>query len=154
MTDARGLSVEIRQVGPDTAYILARIVDDVFDEPVTSATLDGFAVAAGHALFVAVADVGVVGQIRGMVHVQPDRRSDLYIDNLGVAPKWQRRGIATRLVRALLAWGTDRQCETVWVATETDNGVAQAFYAAMGLSQRQECVVLSHDLATITRGRA
>lgn len=153
MTDEPSLSVEIRLVGPATTGLLARIADDVFDEPAHQAALATFAAEPGHALFVALADVGVVGQVRGMVHQQPDRRPDLYIDNLGVAPKWQRRGIGTRLIRALLAWGTERQCETVWVATETENGVAQAFYASLGLTQRQACVVLSRDLATIMRGK-
>ena len=151
MAGPRDGSIEIRLLGAGETARLGRVADDVFDEPLVASALAAFVAAAGHACFLAMAGALVVGQVRGMVHQQPDRAPDLYIDNLGVAPGWQRRGIATRLVEALMDWGRDRGCETVWVATETDNETAQAFYASLGLSQRQSCVVLSHPLATLPR---
>lgn len=142
-------TVEILRVGIGDIARLTSVADDVFDEPALASAMAKFVDAAHHALFVALEDECVVGQIRGMVHHQPDRAPDLYVDNLGVAPPKQRRGIATRLTLELLRWGRESGCETVWVATETDNDTALAFYASMGLSQRQTCVVLSQPLATV-----
>jgi ribosomal protein S18 acetylase RimI-like enzyme len=79
------------------------------------------------------------------VHLQPDRASDLYVDNLGTAPSHQRRGIAAQLMRALLAWGEARGCTYAWVATETDNEQAKGFYDAQNF-ERGTIAMFSQEL--------
>jgi aminoglycoside 6'-N-acetyltransferase I len=76
----------------------------------------------------------VVGQIRGNVHLQPDRAPDLYIDNLGTSPARQRRGIAAAMIKALIDWGKGQGCTFAWVATETDNDGAIGFYGAQNFT--------------------
>lgn len=125
------MSFVVHQIAAQAAGLLAHVADDVFDEAITPDRLAGFLAAPGHVMFVALDDDLVVGQIRGMVHVQPDRASDLYIDNLGVAPSHKRRGIASALIAALIAWGEAAGCTYVWLATETDNDEGVAFYEAM-----------------------
>jgi aminoglycoside 6'-N-acetyltransferase I len=71
-----------------------------------------------------------------VVHKQPDGAPHLYIDNLGVAPAEQRQGLGRILLVSLLAWGKQYGCELCWVATETDNAQALAFYAATGFEQK------------------
>jgi aminoglycoside 6'-N-acetyltransferase I len=131
---ANGFS--ILRLTPRDAGVLGNVVEDVFDGSVSPADAAAFLPAPGHALFVALADAVVVGQIRGLVHVQPDGPSQLYIDNLGVAPGEQRKGAATALIRALLAWGREQGCVACWVATETDNEEARAFYSAVDLREK------------------
>lgn len=109
------------------------IAPDVFDAPIAADRLARFLQATGHALFVATEESRVVAQGRGMIHHSPDEAPVLYIDNFGVAPTHQRRGIGTRLFVALRAWAKDHGATTVWLATETDNEPAKAFYAALGL---------------------
>ncbi len=122
----------ILHVTPRDAGVLGNVAEDVFDGPVSPASAAAFLAAPGHALFVALSDAVVVGQVRGMVHLHPDEPSQLYIDNLGVTPTEHRKGVATALVRALLAWGRDQGCGIVWVAAESDDKTAQAFYASLG----------------------
>ncbi len=122
--------ISFHHITPENRALLDAVDEDVFDHGITPERLDAFLAAPGHALVVAVEDRVVVGHARGIVHVQPDRASDLYIDNLGVAPDQQRKGIATRLVRELVEWGKARSCTYAWVATEPDNDVAIAFYNA------------------------
>jgi aminoglycoside 6'-N-acetyltransferase I len=124
------MSITIHHVSPANADLLGNVDPDVFDHAIAPAQLATYLADPRHAMFVAVEADFVIGQIRGSVHLQPDRASDLYIDNLGTAPSHQRRGVATRLINAMLAWGKAQGCTYAWVATETDNGGAQGFYAA------------------------
>jgi aminoglycoside 6'-N-acetyltransferase I len=116
--------------------LLGKVDPDVFDHAIVPERLEAFLAAPGHALFVAVDGGEVIGHARGQVHLQPDRASDLYIDNLGVAPGRQREGIATQLIQELVAWGRGHGCTHSWVATETDNDVAIAFYAAQAFEHQ------------------
>ena len=90
------MSISIQMVIPANTALLANISDDVFDYAIASDKLKTFLADSRHGMFIAMDDALVVGQIRGNVHLQPDRASDLYIDNLGVAPSHQRRGVASR----------------------------------------------------------
>ncbi len=120
--------VSIHLLGPGNAGLLTNIAPDVFDHEVRQDLLVSYLADRRHAMFVAVENGVVVGQIRGNVHLQPDRASDLYIDNLGTTPSRQRRGIATQLIRELLAWGEAQGCTYVWLATEPDNEGGILFY--------------------------
>ena len=131
------MAIAIHGVTAETAGLLAKVADDVFDEEITPDRLGPFLAAAGHVMFVAVEDDQVVGQIRGMVHVQPDRASDLYIDNLGVAPSHKRRGIGRQLIAALVGWGEARGCTYAWLATETDNEEAICFYETLKFERNE-----------------
>lgn len=131
------MAIAIHGVTAENADLLAKVAADVFDEEITPDRLGPFLAAAGHVMFVAVEDDQVVGQIRGMVHVQPDRASDLYIDNLGVAPSHKRRGIGRQLIAALVGWGEARGCTYAWLATETDNEEAICFYETLKFERNE-----------------
>lgn len=139
MADQDGLkdSIRIYWVNRANTALLDHVAEDVFDVPFTRDSLDAFLMAPSHALFVAVNGARVVGQIRGIVHSQPDGPRELYIDNLGVAPDFQRMGLATALGEALLAWGQDKGCAAVWTAAEPKNEEAKSFYASLGLKPRE-----------------
>jgi len=124
------MSVSIHLVTPHNAHLLANVESEIFDEEIQQDHLIAYLADARHAMFIAVEDGLVVGQVRGNVHLQPDRASDLYIDNLGTAPSHQRRGIASALMDSMLDWGKRQGCTYAWVATETDNYGAKGFYAA------------------------
>ncbi len=120
----------VHQITPANTTLLARVDPDIFDHPIDPARLAAYVADPLHAMFVAIEDDLVVGQIRGSVHLQTDRASDLYIDNLGTAPTLQRRGIASAMMKAMLGWGEAQGCTHAWVATETDNEQANGFYGA------------------------
>ena len=130
------MAIVIHSVTVDNADLLARVAEEVFDREIIPDRLGAFLAAPGHVMFVAVDDQEVVGQIRGMVHLQPDRASDLYIDNLGVAPSHKRRGIATMLIAALIAWAKAQGCISVWLATETDNDEAMGLYGMLQFERK------------------
>lgn len=129
------MPITIVHITPANTTLLNNIDPDVFDHPIDPARLAAYVADPLHAMFVALEDGLVVGQIRGSVHLQPDRAPDLYIDNLGTAPALQRRGIAAATMKAMLAWGEAQSCTCAWVATETDNEQANGFYAAQAFSR-------------------
>jgi ribosomal protein S18 acetylase RimI-like enzyme len=128
------MPIFIQQVTPANSGLLSHVDPDVFDHAIRPALLAVYLADPLHAMFVAVDDGFVVGQVRGSVHLQPDRPADLYIDNLGTAPSRQRRGIASAMIEAMLDWGKAQGCTYAWVATEVDNEGAKGFYAAQGFT--------------------
>jgi ribosomal protein S18 acetylase RimI-like enzyme len=124
--------IEIRRLGPGDASLLDRVAADVFDHPINKKRLAVYLREPDHILLVAICDGEVVGQARGMIHLHPDAPDELYIDNLGVAPAFQRQGVGTKLMKALLKAGKEQGCEEAWVGTETDNEAARKLYEALG----------------------
>jgi ribosomal protein S18 acetylase RimI-like enzyme len=123
------MTVEIFRVGPDNASSLDHVDREIFDDEVDSERVAAFVTSENHLLVVAREDGLVLGQIRAILHLQPDGPSQLYIDNLGVAPTHLRQGIASLLLQEVLLWGKANGCEEAWVATELDNDAARGLYS-------------------------
>ena len=118
--------------------LLVHAEDDVFDHEIEASRAETFLADHNHLLIVACHDGRVVGQVSAVVHRHIDAPCDLYIDNLGVAPAYRRRGIAARLVELTLEAGRDAQCAGAWVVTDSDNRAAKKFYRRSGA--REESV--------------
>ena len=67
-------------------------------------------------------------------YVHPDKPPQLWINEVGVAPTHQRRGIGRRLLAAILAHGRALGCTEAWLGTEEDNGSARGLYEDAGAS--------------------
>ncbi|CAN7501658.1 GNAT family N-acetyltransferase [Aminobacter sp. LjRoot7] len=120
--------IEIRRLGPGDERLLDTVAPEVFDEAVDPARLKACLGSPGHLLFVALDDGQVVAQAAGMIHRHVDKPSELYVDEVGVSPAWQRRGIANLLMDAVFAAGREAGCEEAWLGTEPDNLPARALY--------------------------
>ena len=120
--------IEIRLLGPGDAAMLETVADDVFDEPVDPGRLAACLAEPNHHMIVALHDGVVVGQTAAVVHRHPDKPTELYIDEVGVSPAYRRRGVARRMLDAMLAHGRVIGCEEAWVGTEPDNLPARGLY--------------------------
>ena len=124
------MTVEIRKVGLGDMALFDRIAEDVFDHEIVPAVLADYLAQPGHHLWVALGDGQVVGQLSAVVHRHPDARPmELYVDEVGVSPAWQRRHIATAMIDAAFALGRELGCTEAWLGTEPDNEPARALYA-------------------------
>jgi len=85
-------------------------------------------------MIVAVADGVVVGQCAAVIHRHPDKPTELYLDEVGVAAQFRRRGIARRMVDAMFALGKAAGCAEAWVGTEYHNAAARRLYEGFGVS--------------------
>ena len=74
---------------------------------------------------------------RGGVHRHADERPvELYIDEVGVAPAYRRKGIARLMLDELFALARELGCAEAWVGTEADNVPATTLYESRGAAAR------------------
>src|SRR5665213_3447735 len=133
------------RLSSENSRLLENVADEVFDEDIDPGRLSIFLESPGHLMIIAVCEQQVIGQIAAYVHSHPDQAPDVYIDNLGVAPPFRRRGVARRLVDEVFAWGKAMGCHQAWIVTDTDNSAARALYEARGASA-EPIVMFSYQL--------
>lgn len=134
--------VTIHRVTAAKAHLLDRVAPGVFDFDVRPELLREFLANPMNHLFVAVAGGNVVGMATGISYVHPDKPLQMFVNEVGVAEPYRRRGIGRRLVEALLAHAEALDCTEAWVATEADNAPALALYRSTGGLEARESVVL------------
>jgi ribosomal protein S18 acetylase RimI-like enzyme len=122
---------------------------DLFDGPPRADATARFLAHSDHHLLFAYDEGGrAVGMISGVETTHPDKGTEMFIYELGVAPDARLRGVATGLVRALGELARERGCYGMWVGTEPDNAAAQATYRKAGASEEAPFVLLNWDLTT------
>jgi len=119
-------------LGPADASLFERIADGVFDHAVDPNLTREFLNDPRHALAVAIVDGVIVGMASGVRYVHPDKASEFWINEVGVAPAFHRQGLGKRIMAALLDHARREGCHEAWVLTDDDNVAARALYAAAG----------------------
>jgi len=120
--------IEFKLLKPGDAMSLGRVAEDVFDAPIDAIRLAAYLSQPGHHMIVAMHGEVVVGQTAAVVHRHPDKPTELYIDEVGVAENYRQQGIARRMLELMLAHGKAIGCEEAWVGTEPDNLPARSLY--------------------------
>lgn len=119
-----------------TAVAEVMAAGGLFDEPAREEWAERFLASPGHHLLVAYEPGqggGVpVGMVTGVEMTHPDKGTEMFLYELGVAGASQRRGIGRALVEALAALARERGCYGMWVLTENGNAAARATYRAAG----------------------
>ena len=126
------MEVAVRVLGRDELSVLDAVAADVFDGPVDRRWAAEFLADPRHHLAVAVAGGVVVGMASAVHYVHPDKPPELWVNEVGVAPPHQGRGVGRRLLRALFARGREVGCTNAWVGTEFGNAAARRLYRAVG----------------------
>ena len=133
--------VEIRRITSGDEGLFDNVADDVFDHPIDPKVLAAYLAEPNHYFIAAVHEGVVIGQCAAVIHRHPDLRpTELYIDEVAVAPPYQQRGIARRMLDAMLALGKSLGCEQGWIGTEHDNAAARGLYASV--SEKTEDFVM------------
>jgi ribosomal protein S18 acetylase RimI-like enzyme len=138
--------IEIRVLDAACRGVLDDVADDVFDEPVDERWSAEFLADPRHHLAAALDAGRVVGFASGVHYVHPDKAPELWINEVGVAPDYQRRGLGKALIEALIAHGRALGCGEAWVLTEEDNVAARALYAAAGGREQERPVYVTFEL--------
>lgn len=121
---------------------------DLFDGPPLAAATERFLGQPDHHLLFAYEGERAVGMISGVETTHPDRGTEMFVYELGVAEDARLRGVGTALVRALAELARARGCYGMWVGTEPDNAAAQATYRRAGATEEAPFVLLNWDLTT------
>jgi aminoglycoside 6'-N-acetyltransferase I len=124
--------IELRLLDPGDAGVLSRVAEGVFDYPVDPRWTAEFLADRRHHMIVALDEGVVVGMISAVDYVHPDKAPQLWINEVGVAPSHQRRGIARRLMDAMLQHGRTIGCTEAWLGTEETNVAARGLYEGAG----------------------
>ena len=103
----------------------------------------------GHsAIAVALHEGVVVGMASSFAYVHPDKPRQLFVNEVGVAPAYRRRGLGRRMVALLLERGRATGCAEAWVATEEENAPARALFSGLeGREDPARAVVYTYPLA-------
>ena len=92
----------VRMLGPADKDLVANPHDDVFDDVVVPALAAEFLDDPRHHLAAAIVDGRIIGFASGVHYVHPDKPAQMFINEVGVAGPWQRRGIG----KAVMATST------------------------------------------------
>ncbi len=116
---------------------------ELFDRPPLPAATARFLASPDHHLLLAYDGDRPVGMVTGVETTHPDKGTEMFVYELGVAPEARRRGVATALLTALRRLAEERGCHGMWVAVDTDNAAALAAYARAGARDDGDCAVRS-----------
>jgi ribosomal protein S18 acetylase RimI-like enzyme/energy-coupling factor transporter ATP-binding protein EcfA2 len=126
------MTVETRLLTLHDVALVSRVAPEVFDGPVRPERSRAFLEDPRHHLIVAIDADQVVGFVSAVDYVHPDKAPELWINEMGVAPPYQRRGIGRRLLRAMLDHARAIGCVKAWLATEEGNAAARNLYESLG----------------------
>ena len=140
------MPIDVRTLGPgdaDAVLAAAPLFDDAPDADATRRFLDD----PRHHLLVAYdADERPVGFVSGVEVTHPDKGTEMFLYELGVATAARRRGVASALVEALEALARTRGCYGMFTLADDDNEPAKATYARAGGRQTSRPVMIDWDL--------
>ena len=92
--------IEVRILTPQDADLFESVADDVFDAPINPLYVAAFLADPRHHIAAAI-DAGVIiGFASGVDYIHPDKPAELWINEVGVAPTHQGRGLAAPRVRS------------------------------------------------------
>jgi ribosomal protein S18 acetylase RimI-like enzyme len=117
----------------------------LFDGPVRPEWAERFLAAPGHHLFLAYEGDEPAGFVSGVETVHPDKGTEMFLYELGVAEPYRRRGIGRTLVERLAELAHERGCYGQWVLVDTGNDVALAAYRSAGGAEDGTCTVLTWE---------
>lgn len=145
MTQSDG-EIRIVSLSPDDVGVLERVHEDVFDESVRPERAAAYLADPTNLMMVALTDGLVIAQVAAVVHRHPDKPTELYVDEVGVAEPWRRRGLAREMLMRMFAHGKALGCEEVWVGTESDNHAARRLYESLEGKPAETFVMYVYEL--------
>jgi aminoglycoside 6'-N-acetyltransferase I len=127
------MAIEIKVLGSKDTGVLMNVAPGVFDNPIDPRMTNAFLGDTRHHLAVAVEEDLVVGFVSAVHYAHPDKsRPELWINEVGVAPTHQGRGLGSDLLRSILEAGRRNGCGEAWVLTDRSNTPAMRLYSSSG----------------------
>jgi len=133
---------EIKVLGAEDAGLVARALAGTFDNAPRPNLTAAFLADPRHHFVAAIDADRVVGFASAVHYVHPDKPTELWINEVGVAPPYQRQGVGRALLGALLAHAKGLGCKAAWVLTEETNAAALRLYSTSGGVRAPKSVVM------------
>jgi ribosomal protein S18 acetylase RimI-like enzyme len=139
--------LEIRRITAADRALLRRMDGtDLFDGPLRDDAFDRFVASPEHHLLLAIDAGEPVGMVSGVELTHPDKGTEMFLYELAVLERAQRRGFGTALVEALAALARERGCRGMWVLTDEDNAAALGTYRKAGATIEERTYLLEWRL--------
>ncbi len=136
------MTINIKSLTQGDEEILTNVASDVFDNELDEKSIIEFLKDSRHHIVVAI-DAGlVVGFASGVHYIHPDKQPELWINEVGVTPSHQRRGIGKKLLQEMFSQAKLLGCHEAWVLTDRSNAPAMGLYASVAESETPEDVVM------------
>ena len=122
----------VRKLTAEDSSILMNPAEGLFDYAVQPQLAAEFLNDPRHHLVAAIDDSKVVGFVSAVHYVHPDKATELWINEVAVAPAHRERGIGRQMLDTMLAHGRALGCTCAWVLTDCANAPAMRLYASAG----------------------
>jgi len=132
----------IKTLQRDDLPLLNNVANDVFDHPIDKSLALEFLEDPRHHIVIAIADGMIVGFASAFHYIHPDKPTELWINEVGVAPSHQKQGIAKAILKELLQLGRELGCNNAWVLTNRNNKAANHLYSSVGGQISEEEMVM------------
>jgi ribosomal protein S18 acetylase RimI-like enzyme len=134
--------MEIVALGPgDEDKVIA--ASGLFDGPARHEAAAQFLAQPNHHLLIAYEGEVPAGFVSGIEMTHPDKGTEMFLYELGVAEPFRRRGIGRTLVDRLAELARSNGCYGMWVLTDEDNAAAMATYRSSGTTETEATTLLS-----------
>jgi len=137
--------VEYRLLDNKDTELVKRAAPGVFDYAIDDRQCETFMSDSNHLLAVCIDDGVIVGMVSAVRYYHPDKLPELWINEVGVAPTYRRKGIATSLIRLVLAKAKELGCHGAWVLTDDKTEGAIGLYSSL-LAKAKPQVLFSFEL--------
>jgi aminoglycoside 6'-N-acetyltransferase I len=122
----------VKVLSSEDLPLLLNVAPDVFDNPIDERFAKEFLSDPRHHIVVAMEDGLVIGFASAVHYIHPDKPEELWINEVGVSPVHQRKGVAKAILRELLHVGRKLGCKSAWVLTDKSNEAANNLYRSVG----------------------
>lgn len=123
--------VRVRRAAGGDQEEIARF-EAAFDHEVLSDETRRFLLDERHHLLLGYVDGRPAGFVSAVEVFHPDKRPELFLNEIGVVEDARRRGVARALIEGLKRLGRERGCVAIWVLTDEDNEAAMGLYGTTG----------------------
>ena len=135
----------IRWMTADDVDLVAA-ASHLFDEPVVATLAAKFFAEPNHHLAIAYVDDAPAGFVSGVEITHPDKRTEMFLYELGVDDAFRGQGVGKALVAALRDRAVELGCRGMWVLTDHDNDAALATYRSAGAGEPDPQLLLEWQL--------
>jgi ribosomal protein S18 acetylase RimI-like enzyme len=127
----RGATISVRRARLGDEGEIARF-EAAFDYDVLPDETRRFLADERHHVLLGYVDDRPAGFVSAVEVFHPDKRPEIFLNEIGVMDEARRRGVARALIEELKRLGRERGCGTMWVLTDEDNEAAMALYRTTG----------------------
>lgn len=140
MTRPPPAGIDIRLLGAGDQALVER-ARGIFDHAPLPDQSRAFLESHRDMIWFALAGGGPVGFASASILLHPDKLPHVFVNELGVAEPFRRRGIATSLMHAVLEHAETEGLGPVWLAAKADDAQALAFYRGLSGMSEQQAVI-------------